>query len=53
VYEWNDVSSRTHALVENPPLPRDGLFQVSAEPGLGLRINEAELASRAAPLAGT
>ncbi len=44
--EWNDPSARTHAVFENPPVPRDGLFQVPAEPGLGLRLNEAELARR-------
>src|SRR5580700_6396835 len=42
--EWNDPSSRTHAVFENPPFPADGLFRLSAEPGLGLRLNEAELA---------
>src|SRR5580700_1885086 len=42
--EWNDPSSRTHAVFENPPFPTDGLFRLSAEPGLGLRLNEAELA---------
>jgi L-alanine-DL-glutamate epimerase-like enolase superfamily enzyme len=44
--EWNDPSSRTHAVFDNPPFPVDGLFRLSAEPGLGLRINEAELAKR-------
>jgi L-alanine-DL-glutamate epimerase-like enolase superfamily enzyme len=44
--EWNDPSSRTHAVFENPPFPTDGLFRLSAEPGLGLRLNEAELAKR-------
>jgi L-alanine-DL-glutamate epimerase-like enolase superfamily enzyme len=48
--EWNDPSSRTHAMFENPPVPVDGLFQVPAEPGLGLRINERELAKRRIPL---
>jgi L-alanine-DL-glutamate epimerase-like enolase superfamily enzyme len=48
--EWNDPSTRTHAVLENPPLPVDGLFRLSAEPGLGLRVNEAELAKRIAPL---
>ena len=44
--EWNDPSNRTHAVFENPPRPADGLFHLSAEPGLGLRLNEAELAKR-------
>ena len=43
--EWNDPSSRTHAVFENPPIPVDGLFHLSDEPGLGLRVNEAELAN--------
>ena len=48
--EWNDPSSRTHAVFENPPFPVDGLFHLSDEPGLGLRIYEAELAKRQVPL---
>jgi L-alanine-DL-glutamate epimerase-like enolase superfamily enzyme len=48
--EWNDPSSRTHAVFENPPFPVDGLFRLSAEPGLGLRLNEAELAKRIVPI---
>ena len=44
--EWNDPSSRTHAVFENPPRPVDGLFHLPTEPGLGLRVNEAELARR-------
>lgn len=44
--EWNGLSARTHAVFENPPLPVDGLFKLSDEPGLGLRLNEAELAKR-------
>src|SRR5712671_746092 len=44
--EWNDPSSRTHAVFDNPPKPIDGLFHLSAEPGLGLKVNEAELARR-------
>jgi L-alanine-DL-glutamate epimerase-like enolase superfamily enzyme len=47
--EWNDPSSRTHAVFENPPLPVDGLFHLSDAPGLGLRVNEAELAKRVVP----
>src|SRR5947207_472631 len=26
--EWNDPSSRTHAVFDNPPIPADGLFQL-------------------------
>ena len=44
--EWNDPSSRTHAVFENPPLPVNGMFKLSDEPGLGLRLNEAELRKR-------
>ena len=34
--EWNDPSTRTHAVFENPPLPVDGLFHLPDGPGLGL-----------------
>jgi predicted outer membrane repeat protein len=44
--EWNDPSSRTHAVFENPPLPVEGLFHLPAGPGLGLVVNEAALAER-------
>jgi L-alanine-DL-glutamate epimerase-like enolase superfamily enzyme len=44
--EWNDPSTRTHAMFENPPVPRDGLFHLPDGPGLGLRVVEAELAKR-------
>ncbi|MBV9249959.1 MAG: mandelate racemase/muconate lactonizing enzyme family protein [Acetobacteraceae bacterium] len=44
--EWNDPSSRTHAVFENPLRPVDGLFHLPDGPGLGLRINEAELKRR-------
>jgi L-alanine-DL-glutamate epimerase-like enolase superfamily enzyme len=49
--EWNDPSSRQHAVFENPPRPRDGLFEVPDGPGLGLLLNEAELAKRRVPIA--
>ncbi len=49
--EWNDPSSRTHAIFENPPLPIDGLFRLPDAPGLGLVVNEAELAKRRVPIA--
>ncbi len=48
--EWNDPSSRTHAVFENPPFPVGGLFHLSDEPGLGLRLNKAELAKRIVPV---
>ncbi len=44
--EWNDPSTRTHAVFENPPLPVKGMFHLPDEPGLGLRLNPAELAKR-------
>ena len=44
--EWNDPSTRTHAVFENPPVPVNGLFKLSNEPGLGLRLDEAELKKR-------
>jgi L-alanine-DL-glutamate epimerase-like enolase superfamily enzyme len=48
--ELNDPSARQHGVFENPPKPVDGLFHLPAEPGLGLRLNEAELAQRRMPL---
>ena len=48
--ELNDPSPRMHAVFENPPTPAGGLFRLSSEPGLGLRINEAELARRRVPV---
>jgi L-alanine-DL-glutamate epimerase-like enolase superfamily enzyme len=44
--ELNDPSPRQHAVFENPPRPVDGLFHLPSEPGLGLRLDEAELAKR-------
>jgi L-alanine-DL-glutamate epimerase-like enolase superfamily enzyme len=49
--ELNDPSPRMHAVFENPPKPLDGLFHLPVEPGLGLHINEAELAKRRVPIA--
>jgi L-alanine-DL-glutamate epimerase-like enolase superfamily enzyme len=49
--ELNDPSPRTHAVFENPPRPVDGLFHLPQAPGLGLRVNEAELAKRRVPIA--
>jgi len=48
--ELNDPSPRTHAVFDNPPKPVDGLFHLPAEPGLGLTVNEAELAKRRVPI---
>jgi L-alanine-DL-glutamate epimerase-like enolase superfamily enzyme len=44
--EWNDPSSRTHPLFENPPIPVAGLFHLPEGPGLGLKINQTELDKR-------
>jgi L-alanine-DL-glutamate epimerase-like enolase superfamily enzyme len=49
--ELNDPSPRQHAVFENPPRPVDGLFHVPQEPGLGIRVNEAELMKRRMPVA--
>ena len=49
--ELNDPSPRQHAVFENPPKPVDGFFHLPTEPGLGLRVNEAELARRRFPIA--
>ncbi|MBV8458737.1 MAG: mandelate racemase/muconate lactonizing enzyme family protein [Acetobacteraceae bacterium] len=48
--EWNDPTSRTHAVFANPPKPMDGLFHLPSVPGLGLEVNEAELSARSVPL---
>src|SRR5690349_2556493 len=49
--ELNDPSLRMHAVFEDPPRPVDGLFHLPEEPGLGLQVNEAELAKRHVPIA--
>ena len=49
--ELNDPSARQQSVFENPPKPVDGFFHLPAEPGLGLRVNEAELAKRRMPIA--
>ncbi len=49
--ELNDPSPRQHAVFENPPKPVEGLFHLPAGPGLGLQVNEAELARRRVPIA--
>jgi L-alanine-DL-glutamate epimerase-like enolase superfamily enzyme len=47
--EWNDPTSRTHAVFANPPKPVDGSFHLPSGPGLGLELNEAELSARQVP----
>ena len=44
--EWNDPSTRTHAVFENPPRPVDGLFHLPTAPGLGLELIPAEVERR-------
>ena len=48
--ELNDPSARQHSVFDNPPKPVDGLFHLPTEPGLGLRVDEAELARRRTPI---
>jgi L-alanine-DL-glutamate epimerase-like enolase superfamily enzyme len=48
--EFNDPSTRTHAIFDNPPRPVDGLFVLPTAPGLGLTLNEAELVKRCKPV---
>src|SRR3954463_4044102 len=49
--ELNAPSPRVHAVFENPPRPVDGLFHLPQAPGLGLQVNEAELAKRRVSIA--
>ena len=44
--EWNDPTSRTHAVFRNPPKPVGGMFHVPDGPGLGLVVEQAELENR-------
>ena len=44
------ASPRMHAVFENPPVPIEGMFRLTLEPGLGLRSNEAELTRRRIPI---
>jgi L-alanine-DL-glutamate epimerase-like enolase superfamily enzyme len=44
--EWNDPSSRTHAVLQNPPKPVGGMFHVPDGPGLGLLVEWPELENR-------
>jgi len=48
--ELNDPSPRQHVVFDNPPRQIDGLFHLPTEPGLGLRLNETELARRRLPI---
>src|ERR1700730_4891724 len=48
--ELNDPSPRMHAVFEDPPRPVEGLFHLPLEPGLGLKVDEAELAKRCVPI---
>jgi len=44
--EWNDPSTRTHAVFDAPPVPVDGLFHLPDRPGLGIDFDEKALAER-------
>src|SRR3954453_14934659 len=48
--ELNDPSPRMHAVFENPPVPVERMFRLPSEPGLGLRVDETELARRRIPI---
>src|SRR5947207_878225 len=48
--KWNDPSSHTHAVFDNPPIPVDGLFQLPPASGLRLTVNEPELAKLRVPV---
>jgi L-alanine-DL-glutamate epimerase-like enolase superfamily enzyme len=48
--ELNDPTPRQHAVFANPPRPIDGFFDLPTDPGLGLHVNEAELAKRRLPI---
>ena len=44
--EWNDPSTRTHALFDHPPIPVNGLFHLPDRPGLGIDFDADALALR-------
>ncbi|MBN8926511.1 MAG: hypothetical protein BGO51_02690 [Rhodospirillales bacterium 69-11] len=48
--EWNDPSTRTHAVFAQAPRPVGGLFHLPEAPGIGLTLDEAALAARRAEL---
>ena len=48
--ELNDLTNRQHAVFRNPPRPVDGLFTLTDAPGLGLEIDEAQLAPLMHPI---
>jgi len=50
---WNDPSSRTDAVFENPRKPVDELLHLQLEPGLGLSVHEADMAKRRVPIGET
>ena len=49
--EWNDTTLRQHSVFENPPNQPTACSTYRPGPGLGLQINEAELAKRRVPIA--
>ncbi len=49
--ELDDPSARRHSIFLDPIRPVDGLFHLRDAPGLGLRLDEAELARRRVELA--
>ncbi len=44
--EFADPDTRMHVGFENPPVPRNGCFDLPTGPGLGLRVKDAEIDSR-------
>ena len=44
--EWNDPSTRMHAIFDRPPRPENGLFRLPDAPGLGIGFIEDELQKR-------
>jgi L-alanine-DL-glutamate epimerase-like enolase superfamily enzyme len=44
--EWNDPSTRMHAVFDEVPVPQGGLFRLSDRPGLGIDFDDAALAKR-------
>jgi L-alanine-DL-glutamate epimerase-like enolase superfamily enzyme len=44
--EWNDPSTRMHAIFDDVPMPTNGLFRLSERPGLGMDFDEKALAKR-------
>jgi L-alanine-DL-glutamate epimerase-like enolase superfamily enzyme len=46
-----EPSPRQHPVLINPPRPHVGFFEVPDGPGLGLTLDDAELAKRRVPIA--